>query len=80
MSDHFQSLKETALNRTWVSFLNNNHPFSLLHWSIGGIHDEKKDVWLLQDEMSFEAQEFPTIDEAIVWIRENMSDITDVLG
>ncbi|MFY4775885.1 DUF2552 family protein [Metabacillus sp. RGM 3146] len=80
MSDHFQSLKDAALNRTWVSFLNNNHPFSLMHWSIGGIHDEKKDVWLLQDEMSFEAQEFSTIDEAIVWIRENMSDITDVLG
>ncbi|MCD7033270.1 YqkC family protein [Metabacillus sp. GX 13764] len=80
MNDRFESLKNTALNRTWVSFLSSNHPYSLLHWSIGGLHDQKKDVWLLQDEMSFEAQEFATIDEAVLWIKENMPEITDVLS
>ncbi|KZZ86170.1 MULTISPECIES: DUF2552 family protein [Bacillaceae] len=77
--DKFQSMKNIAQDKTWVSFLNNNHPFSLMHWSIGGIHDEQKNVWLLQDEMTFQAQEFPTIDDAITWMRENMEDVTDVL-
>ncbi|AZB43444.1 DUF2552 domain-containing protein [Bacillus sp. FJAT-42376] len=77
--DKFQSMKNIAQDKTWVSFLNNNHPFSLMHWSIGGIHDEQKNVWLLQDEMTFQAQEFPTIDDAIAWMRENMEDVTDVL-
>ncbi|QGQ47115.1 DUF2552 family protein [Metabacillus sediminilitoris] len=80
MKDCLISIKNVALNKTWVSFLNDNHPYSLLHWSIGGVHDDKKDVWLLQDEMSFEAQEFPTIDEAIKWMEENMEHISDVLG
>ncbi|WP_338324881.1 DUF2552 family protein [Metabacillus mangrovi] len=77
--DKFQSMKNIAQDKTWVSFLNNNHPYSLMHWSIGGIHDEQKNVWLLQDEMTFQAQEFPTIDDAISWMRENMEDVTDVL-
>ncbi|MTH52285.1 DUF2552 domain-containing protein [Bacillus mangrovi] len=72
-------MKNIAQDKTWVSFLNNNHPYSLMHWSIGGIHDEQKNVWLLQDEMTFQAQEFPTIDDAISWMRENMEDVTDVL-
>jgi Protein of unknown function (DUF2552) len=74
------SIKNVALNRTWVSFLNDNHPYSLMHWSIGGAHEDTKDVWLLQDEMSFEAQEFPTIEKALQWMDENMEDISDVLG
>ncbi|MRX74273.1 DUF2552 domain-containing protein [Bacillus lacus] len=80
MEKSLKALKNSALNKTWVSFLHNNHPYSLLHWSIGGLHDEKKDVWLLQDEVTFEASEFPTIDEAIAWIETNMDGISDVLG
>ncbi|MEK3808166.1 DUF2552 family protein [Metabacillus sp. SLBN-84] len=80
MKDRLTTLKNIALNKTWVSFLNSNHPYTLLHWSIGGVFEEKKDVWLLQDEMTFEAQEFATIDEAIAWLDEHMHDITDVLG
>jgi len=80
MKDRLKSIKNVALNRTWVSFLNNNHPYSLLHWSIGGAHDETKDVWLLQDEMTFEVQEFATIDDAIAWMEIHMKQISDVLG
>ncbi|MCM3440887.1 DUF2552 family protein [Metabacillus halosaccharovorans] len=80
MKDQLRAIKNVALNKTWVSFLHENHPYSLLHWSIGGVHDETKDVWLLQDEMSFEAQEFPTIDEAIQWMEKNMENISDILG
>lgn len=46
---------------------------------IGGAESVQKDVWLLQDEMTFKAQEFTTIDLAIDWIGENMDGITDVL-
>ena len=80
MKEPLASIKNVALNRTWVSFLNDNHPYSLMHWSIGGAHEDTKDVWLLQDEMSFEAQEFPTIEKALQWMDENMEDISDVLG
>lgn len=80
MKERLASIKNVALNRTWVSFLNDNHPYSLMHWSIGGVHEDTKDVWLLQDEMSFEAQEFPTIEKALQWMDENMEDISDVLG
>ncbi|WP_243386426.1 DUF2552 family protein [Bacillus kexueae] len=80
MKDKFQSLKNIALNKTWVSFLYENHPYSLMHWSIGGMESEQKDVWLLQDEMTFEAKEFASIDEAIGWMREHMPAITEVLG
>ncbi|MGM0921755.1 MAG: DUF2552 family protein [Bacillota bacterium] len=80
MKDRLTSLKNIALNKTWVSFLNSNHPYTLLHWSIGGVYEDKKDVWLLQDEMTFEAKEFATIDEAIAYMDENMKEITDVLG
>ncbi|MCY7765408.1 YqkC family protein [Bacillus inaquosorum] len=79
MEQKLKSMKNTAQNKTWVSFLNQNHPYTLLHWSIGGVESIKKDVWLLQDEMTFETQEFTTIDLAIEWIRENMDGITDVL-
>lgn len=74
------SLKNVAQSKTWASFLNNNHPYSLLHWSIGGINHEDKDVWLLQDEVTFEVQEFENLDVAVEWISENMDGITDVLG
>ncbi|MBD1378734.1 DUF2552 family protein [Metabacillus arenae] len=80
MKNRLTSLKNAALNKTWVSFINENHPYSLMHWSIGGLHNDQKDVWLLQDEMTFEAQEFETIDLAIEWIRENMKEISDILG
>ncbi|MBZ5750436.1 MULTISPECIES: DUF2552 family protein [Metabacillus] len=80
MKERLTSIKNVALNRTWVSFLNDNHPYSLMHWSIGGSHEDTKDVWLLQDEMTFEAQEFPTIEKALQWMEANMEDISDVLG
>jgi hypothetical protein len=80
VNDRLTSIKNVALSRTWVSFLNDNHPYSLMHWSIGGAHEDTKDVWLLQDEMSFEAQEFPTIEKALQWMEENMEDISDELG
>ncbi|AST92355.1 DUF2552 family protein [Sutcliffiella cohnii] len=80
MKGKLNSLKNIALSKTWASFINQNHPYSLMHWSIGGAQAEEKDVWLLQDEVTFEVQEFPTIDEAIDWISNNMDDITDVLG
>lgn len=74
-----KSLKQTAQNKTWASFLHQNHPYTLLHWSIGGTESVKKDVWLLQDEMTFETKEFDTIETAISWIGDHMSDITDIL-
>jgi hypothetical protein len=80
VKERLTSIKNVALNRTWVSFLNDNHPYSLMHWSIGGSHEDTKDVWLLQDEMTFEAQEFPTIEKALQWMEANMEDISDVLG
>ncbi|MGM0746746.1 DUF2552 family protein [Bacillus atrophaeus] len=79
MDQKLKSIKQTAQHKTWVSFLNKNHPYSLLHWSIGGAESIEKDVWLLQDEMTFDTQEFTTIDLAINWIGENMDGITDVL-
>ncbi|MCY7912693.1 DUF2552 family protein, partial [Bacillus haynesii] len=54
MNQKVKSLKQTAQNKTWASFLHQNHPYTLLHWSIGGTESVKKDVWLLQDEMTFE--------------------------
>ncbi|BBP90491.1 hypothetical protein BsIDN1_41090 [Bacillus safensis] len=39
----------------------------------------KKDVWLLQDEVTFETEEFPTLDLAVNWIKENMDQVTDIL-
>lgn len=80
MNSKLKTIKNVALNKTWVSFLNENHPFSLLHWSVGGVDHEKKDVWLLQDEVSFEVREFENIDKAIEWLDENMKEISDVLG
>jgi hypothetical protein len=35
---------------------------------------------VLQDEMTFEVQEFATIDDAIAWMELNMKQISDVLG
>ena len=60
--------------------LNDNHPYSLLHWSIAGVGQESKDVWLLQDEVTFQTTEFPTLDDAIKWISENMEQVTDVFS
>ncbi|MFT4416955.1 DUF2552 family protein [Fredinandcohnia humi] len=80
MSSKLKTIRNVAENKTWVSFLNENHPFSLLHWSVAGVNQEQKDVWLLQDEVSFEVQEFETIELALAWIDENMKGITDVLG
>ncbi|XCS12465.1 DUF2552 family protein [Aeribacillus pallidus] len=80
MKERLASLKNIALNKTWVSFLHDNHPYTLLHWSVGGMGYEKKDVWLIQDEMTFEAEEFATIDEAVAWMEKNMQNIHDVLG
>ncbi|MBO9129783.1 DUF2552 family protein [Bacillus sp. 165] len=80
MNKKLKSIKNIAVDRTWVSFLNNNHPYSLLHWSIAGINQDAKDVWLLQDEVTFQTTEFPSLDEAVQWIGKNMNDVTDVLG
>ena len=80
MNSKLKTIQNVAENKTWVSFLSENHPFSLLHWSVGGVNNEPKDVWLLQDEVTFEAQEFESIGLAIEWIKENMKEISDVLG
>lgn len=80
MKSKFNTIKNIAMNKTWVSFLNENHPYSLLHWSVAGVHQDPKDVWLLQDEMTFEVKEFETIDLALKWMEENFKDVTDVLG
>ncbi len=79
MNKKLQSIKNIAKDKTWVTFLEDTHPYSLLHWSISGVELEQKDVWLLQDEMSFEIKEFPTIDEAIVYIEANMKEISEIL-
>lgn len=80
MSSKLKTIRNIAENKTWVSFLNENHPYSLLHWSVAGVNHDQKDVWLLQDEVSFEVQEFETIELALSWMNENMKEITDVLG
>jgi hypothetical protein len=80
MNSKLKTIQNVAENKTWVSFLSENHPFSLLHWSVGGVNNEPKDVWLLQDEVTFEAQEFESIGLAIAWMKENMKEISDVLG
>ncbi|MDM5156298.1 DUF2552 family protein [Bacillus sp. DX1.1] len=80
MNKQIRSLQTIADERTWVSFLNDNHPYSLLHWSIAGVQQEAKDVWLLQDEVTFQTTEFQTLDEAVTWISENMEQVTDVLA
>jgi hypothetical protein len=80
MKNKLTTIKNIAENKTWVSFLNENHPYSLLHWSVAGANQEQKNVWLLQDEVTFEVREFENITLALSWIGENMNDITDVLG
>lgn len=80
MNQKLRTIKNVAENKTWVSFLSDNHPLSLLHWSVAGSDTEQKDVWLIQDEVTFEAKEFETIDLAIAYIEENYTEITDVLG
>ncbi|OOZ82649.1 hypothetical protein BHL35_04330 [Bacillus cereus] len=80
MDKQLRTLRNIANERTWASFLNDNHPYSLLHWSIAGVGQESKDVWLLQDEVTFQTIEFPTLDDAIKWISENMEQVTDVLA
>ncbi|WP_242212174.1 DUF2552 family protein [Bacillus cereus group sp. BfR-BA-01383] len=80
MDKQLHTLRNIVNERTWASFLNDNHPYSLLHWSIAGVGQEVKDVWLLQDEVTFQTTEFPTLDEAVQWISENMEQVTDVLA
>ncbi|UOY93883.1 YqkC family protein [Ectobacillus sp. JY-23] len=80
MNETMHTLKNVATERTWVSFLHNDHPYSLLHWSIAGTQTEQKDIWLLQDEVSFEAKEFQNLDEAIFWIGEHMNVMRDELA
>ncbi|MCH1624841.1 DUF2552 family protein [Ferdinandcohnia quinoae] len=80
MDQKLNMIKEIANSKTWVTFLSDNHPFSLLHWSIAGANQEEKDVWLIQDEVTFDVQEYETMEAALQWIRENMQEITDVLG
>ena len=53
MDKQLRTLRNIANERTWASFLNDNHPYSLLHWSIAGVGQESKDVWLLQDEVTY---------------------------
>jgi hypothetical protein len=78
MNDKIKRIGNIAKNKTWVSFLHENHPYSLLHWSIAGVYQERKDVWLLQDEMTFETTEFNTLDEALAWMAEHMKEITEI--
>ncbi|CAM4041934.1 hypothetical protein BAMA_09915 [Bacillus manliponensis] len=80
MNKQLRILQNVAQERTWVSFLNENHPYSLLHWSIAGVQEDAKDVWLLQDEVTFQVSEFESLEEAIEWIAEHMEDVTDVLA
>ncbi|MFX3623893.1 MAG: DUF2552 family protein [Ectobacillus sp.] len=80
MDKKLKTIKAIAKERTWVSFLNNNHPYSLLHWSIAGMDQEPKNAWLLQDEVTFETRQFADIDAAIAWIQNNMENVTDVLA
>jgi hypothetical protein len=80
MEQKLKTIKNIAINKTWVSFMNDNHPYSLLHWSVAGVNHEPKDVWLLQDEVTFEDREFSTIDEALAWLKEHMPNITEILG
>nr|WP_309101062.1 DUF2552 family protein [Fredinandcohnia onubensis] len=80
MSSKLKTIRNIAEDKTWVSFLHDNHPYSLLHWSIAGVNHDQKDVWLLQDEVTFKVQEFETIELALTWIDENLKDITDILG
>lgn len=80
MSSKLKTIRNIAEDKTWVSFLHDNHPYSLLHWSIAGVNHDQKDVWLLQDEVTFEVQEFETIELALTWIDKNLTEITDVLG
>ncbi|MCL6587217.1 MAG: YqkC family protein [Anoxybacillus sp.] len=79
MNDKLKQIANIAKQKTWVSFMHENDPYSLLHWSIAGIYQEPKDVWLLQDEMTFTTTEFATLDEAIHWIKEHMPNITEIL-
>ncbi|OKO90500.1 YqkC family protein [Geobacillus proteiniphilus] len=79
MNGKLQQLVKTAKQKTWVSFTHENDPYSLLHWSVAGPYHEAKDVWLLQNEMTFETKEFPTLEAAIAWLGEHMPHITEVL-
>jgi hypothetical protein len=79
MNDKLKQIGNIAKNKTWVSFLHENHPYSLLHWSIAGVHQEPKDVWLLQDEMTFETREFATLNDALEWMEKHMKHITEIL-
>ncbi|GMB07763.1 uncharacterized protein DUF2552 [Thermolongibacillus altinsuensis] len=79
MKDQLNRIYKIAKEKTWVSFLCENHPYSLLHWSVAGFHEDGRDVWLLQDEMTFETKSFVSLDEALKWIEEHMNNITEIL-
>lgn len=80
MDKQLHTLRNIANERTWASFLNDNHPYSLLHCIHCRCRARGKDVWLLQDEVTFQTTEFPTLDDAMQWISENMEQVTDVLA
>jgi hypothetical protein len=79
MNDKLKRIENIAKQKTWVSFTHDNDPYSLLHWSVAGIYQDKKDVWLLQDEMTFETTEFATLEDALAWMNEHMPNITEIL-
>ncbi|MDI5791011.1 DUF2552 family protein [Bacillus licheniformis] len=78
LNQKVKSLKQTAQNKTWASFYIKSSVYTP---SLVNRRDRvrQKDVWLLQDEMTFETKEFDTIETAISWIGDHMSDITDIL-
>lgn len=77
MNETYEKMKEIAMERTWVSFLNENHPYTLLQWSVSSM-TEHRDVWLLQNEVTFETETFSNVEEAMNFIIQNMPCITDI--
>ncbi|WP_379966610.1 DUF2552 family protein [Ectobacillus sp. sgz5001026] len=77
MNETYEKMKEIAMERTWVSFLNENHPYTLLQWSVSSM-TEHRDVWLLQNEVTFETETFSNVEEAMKFIIQNMPCITDI--
>ncbi|WP_416827113.1 DUF2552 family protein [Ectobacillus polymachus] len=77
MNEVYKKIQVIALERTWVSFLHENHPYTLLRWSISSMKDEMEE-WLLQNEITFEIKKFSNVDEAMYFIMQNMYS-TDIL-
>ncbi|MCP8966975.1 DUF2552 family protein [Ectobacillus ponti] len=80
MTKKLNTIRNIAKDRKWVSFLYDNHPYSLLHQSVAGMGEEEQPEWLLQDEMTFEMQGFASLEAAVQWLSEHMADITDILA